>query len=361
MRKVLIFGVCTFLLLWISATMFSQEGGAGDTGTASQNPNNEGEVLIDFTAFEDRIDKSGLYEEDIARNKPIAELDNKDPKQIDPKTLAPAYRIQASDLKYARWMVQLNSSANTVENRRWSYSKKVQLKNGKSSVLGVRIHFPKHRYNAYAKIAPPYELRAYNNDGSIVSRNDNGKFIGVIDNVGDIKKLAIDVSGRNYKYGLSIRLRDNYDEVKEYFMGYLYYVNWRILTWENPNYLPHVDFRELYRIPLYPREVPYKKFDSIIVYRPGEVDGGDFIAYFKKINMWFDFAIPPETLKDIDIDDEAQWGIIAEIARKKRKIETIRARERIELMRQEKRKLGKNEEPKDPLAAKPEDKTADKQ
>ncbi len=359
MRKIFVIGICAFLLLWISAVNYSQEETAtGDTGDsqADVSPNNVEETLIDFTTFEDRVEKSGVYGQDEARGKYIKDLDNKNPKEVDPTTLAPAYEIQASDLKYDRWLVQLNSSANTIKNRRWSYAKKVTLKSGKTfegkagssnAVLGVRIHFPSHKFNAYAKICPPYEIRAYDPNGKVVSRKQEGKYIGVIDNVGDIKRMTLDVSGRNFRHGVAVRLKDPYDEVTEYFMGYLYYANWRKLTWENPNYITSVDHRELFRIPLYPREVPYKKFDSLIVYRPGQSTGGDFVVYFRKVDMWFDFAIPPETLADLDIDDEDQWGILAERARKKKRIETLKAREKIELMRQEARRLGKNAQPKD--------------
>jgi len=367
MRKAIITGIGVLLLIWVSAVNYGQvtttpaPGGPITDSQADTSPNNVEETLIDFTSFEDLIQKSGLYDEDTVRSKNLSDLTTAD---IDSKSLAPTYRIQASDLNYDRWQVQLNSSANTYGNRRWSYAKKVNLKSGKefkgpetesgkplrgtgNTVLGVRIHFPDYDHNAYAKIAPPYEVRAYDKDGQVVSRKDTGKFIGVIDNVGQIKKISLDVSGRNFKNGVAIRLRDQFDEVQEYFMGYTYFANWRRLSWENPNYVTSVDHRDLFRVPLYPREVPFKKFDSIIVYRPGQETGGDFVIYFRKIDMWFDFAVPPESLADLDIDDEDSWKILTKRARERKRLEELKARERIELMRQENRKIGKNSETKD--------------
>lgn len=371
MKKYLVLAISAILVVAMSVVSFAQNeapaGGAGavNDSQADQAPNNVEETLIDFTEFEENLQKAGLYSEnDEVREKAIADLDAANPAEVDPQTLAPAYKVKVSDMFYDRWVVQLNSSANTIKNRKWTYAKKVPLKAGKefkggqteagnesfgkgANVLGVRIHFPTHHHNANAKIAPPYEIRSYTDQGRVISRDTDKKRIGVIDNVGQIKKISIDVSGRNYKYGVAVRLKDQYDNVKEYFMGYTYYANWRRLNWDNPNYIESVDHRQLFRVPLYPREVPYRKFDSIIVYRPGQFMGGDFVVYFRKIDMWFDYAIPPEVLADLDIDDELNWGILAERARKRKRIETLKLREKVELMRNEERRMGKNAKNKD--------------
>lgn len=360
MRKVILLGITAFVLLWSSATFYGEDkpaGGANDT-LSDVEPNNVDETLIDFTTYEERMEKSGIYVgKDEPREKAIKDLDANNPKEVDPATLSPAYEIQAGDMKFDRWLVQLNSSADSNDNRRWSYAKRVKLKASKKfknqageesdAVLGVRVRFPSHDYNANARISPPYEIRAYNADGGVISRKKEGKFIGVIDNVGEIKKISLDVSGRNFKHGVAIRLKDQYDEVKEYFMGYLLFANWRKLTWENPNYITSVDHRRLFRVPLYPREVPYRKFDSFIVYRPGQEVGGDFVVYFRKVNMWFDYAVPPEQLSDLDVDDEDSWKILTKRAKDRRRAEQLLYRERLEKYRQESRRVGKNLEKKD--------------
>ncbi len=348
------------------------------------NSNNVEETLIDFTQFETLVGKDyvskKVYKPDQQRNKPYKDRDIKNKDQIDPKTLAPVFNITAEDLQYKNWTVELNSSSNSVHNRRWSYAKKVTLikpyqgervsKEDKGGlrkgighgayVLGARIHFPKNHYNAYAKISPPFELRAYDEDGRVVPRQKEGKFIGIIDNVGEIKKITLDVSGRNFRNGVAVRLKDNTDTVKEYFMGYVYFANWRRLTWNNPNYITSVDHRTLFRVPLYPMEIPHVKFDSLIVYRPGQFgqfEGGDFVIYFRKIDMWFDYAVAPTWFDDLDIDDELQWKILTKRAAEQKRKEELKFREQIELRRQEAQKMGSNVEKKD--IAEKDDKKSD--
>ncbi len=297
---------------------------------AGVNPNNAGETLIDFREFEERIKKSNLY-----ANKAGSD-----------------FVIEPDDLNYARWLVMFNSSANTFKTRKWSYAKKVSLRtskkflepDAKNEVLGVRVHFPKHRFNAYARISPPYELRTYYDEsdgvdktkwGKVCAKFKEGKRIGVIDNVGAIKKISLDIcSEQIYQYGIGIRLKDQFDDVKEYFMGYhSHLINWRRLNWYNPNYVSSIDQRDLFRLPLYPGEAPYIKFDSIIVYRSEKATKGDCILYFKKIDIWFDFAIAPESLNDVDIDDEDSWKILKTKAEAKRRLENLRVRERKELLK----------------------------
>ena len=343
--------VATFFCLYIGREeVKGQEGGQVMDSGMDEDPNNVEETLIDFTQFEERIENSGLYaEKDEVRNKDIANLTEE---EIDRETLAPAYEIEADDFKYDRWVVQLNSSANTVRNRQSSYTKKINLKPGKeyngsvteanrevkgkgNSVLGVRVHFPEHKYNANAMVRPPYELRAYDNEGRLVSNKETGKNMGVVGNVGMIKKMSIDVSGRNYRNGIAVRLKNSFDEVKEYFLGYTYFVNWRRLVWNNPDYIDSIDHRDSFRIPLYPRETPFIKFDSIVIYKPVDQMGGNFVVYFRKIDLWFDYAVPPEALADLDIDDEQGWNIIKQKAMNRKNIHDLKAREKIELRRSE--------------------------
>ena len=347
--------VATFFCLYtgleeVKGQEEGQGGGQVLNSGMDEDPNNVEETLIDFTQFEERIQGSGLYKEkDEVRDKDITDLTEE---EIDRETLAPAYEIEANDFKYDRWLVQLNSSANTVRNRQSSYTKKINLRPGKgyngsvteanrevkgkgNSVLGVRVHFPEHKYNANAMVRPPYEIRAYDNEGSLISNKETGKNIGVVGNVGMIKKMSIDVSGRNYRNGIAVRLKNSFDEVKEYFLGYTYFVNWRRLVWNNPDYIDSIDHRDSFRIPLYPRETPFIKFDSIVIYKPVDQMGGNFVVYFRKIDLWFDYAVPPEALADLDIDDEQGWNIIKQKAMNRKNIHDLKAREKIELRRSE--------------------------
>ena len=350
-KKLLSVGLSAFLLFSVTATDYVQGqvdpagGGAATTGAAGGEQSNIGAWLIDFNNYEANLDSAEmekLYPKtDPLRKKKIAELTAA---EKDPWTNQPKYVVTSGDMKLSNWVVKLNSSANIPANRKQSYVKPIKITKGPDNgknVLGVRIHFPQHHHNAYAQIMPPFEVRVYDTDGKI----KNNK-MGVMNNVGTIKKISMESSGRNYKYGTSIRLKNQLDEVREYFMGYLYYSNWRTLMWDNPDYISSVDGRTLFRVPLYPQEVPYVKLDSIIVYSPGQEKAarvrskGDFVAYFKGIQMWFDYAVAPDTLADIDIDDEANWAILQFRAREQRRREMKRFREAVELKRAEERKMG---------------------
>lgn len=354
--------ISVIVMLWATQVQAQEQGPVSDI-LVDENPNNVEETLIDFTEFEERIQASGLYvETDPLRDKNLSDLTSE---ETDPGTLAPAYEIQAADYNYDQWRVEFNSSSNSPANRISSYAKKVTIKEGKTfqgvqteagrdargtgnTVMGVRIRFPNYSYNSNVRIGPPYEFRAYDTDGRVVSRREQGKRIGVMDNVGKIKRMSLDVSGRNFNYGVSIRLKDNFDQIKEYFMGYIHFAGWRRLHWVNPNYVSTVDFTELFRVPLYPLDVPYIKFDSIVVYRPSySSTGGDFVVYFRKVDMWFDFSIPPETLTELSIDDESNWGILTKRAKDNRDKQTLRARKNIELYRAESQRIRGNAEPKD--------------
>jgi len=296
---------------------------------------------------------------------------------------ATQYLVSEEDLHLDNWLVSLNSSAKTVENRTFSYTKEIlsfkHFKNnadgsfgertadeikagtdlykddpaGQSSVkyLGVRIHFPDHKYNAYAKIGPGYDIPAFDSrglpinyskfdpdfkdDGSMEEDDPKLSYNGVMHNVSQIKNIVCKVAGRNYNHGLALRLRDQNGEVSEYFLGYLNFVGWRYLRWENPNYITKLSSEELFRLPLYPNDVPYRVFDGFIVYRNGEEPGGDFVTYIAWVKMDFDLAVSPEDIKEtIDVDDDSWWYIQRdENAERNRKLLAIYA-EQIDLRKQ---------------------------
>lgn len=246
------------------------------------------------------------------------------------------YMISQLDLALENWQVELNSSARTVENIAKSYTKEVFSYNEKvgtaaeapyKKYFGFRIHFPTHKYNAYAKIGPAYDIPAFDSRGRPINYSlfdetqgdDKCKadeacveksYEGVMHNVQQIKNIVVRVSGRNFPHGFAIRLRDQNDEVSEYFLGYLDFAGWRLLKWENPNYVHSFTADELFRIPLYPMEIPYRVFDSFIVYRSGNHIGGDFVGYIDWVKMDFDLAVSPDELNQIDVDDDSWWYIL---------------------------------------------------
>ncbi len=253
------------------------------------------------------------------------------------------------------WEVILAPSARNVENVVLSYAKKVYSTKtqwgirsstaASNSVLGARIHFIKGNYLSWAIIKPPFEFFAYYDNGDPVDpegdlskdpnsipKEDRDVKAGVLMNVGQIKQISVWVAGRNYKHQLAIRLKNEKGETEEYFMGSLYFDGWRKLTWENPNYIQAVVHRTLTRLPLYPMSMPYKKFDSFVIYKPIEEPGGDFVVYFKEVGVKFDRAILRE---EYDIDDEKWWHILSDRKIKHKKMELKKVMEVLELRRQE--------------------------
>jgi len=270
------------------------------------------------------------------------------------------YTPSKEDFILDNWVVELNSSARTIINREMSYTKEVKgVKLGAAGAtgqpavatdlgdayLGVRVHFPTHKYNAYAKVRPPYELPAYDTRGLPINYSkfdEEGydpatgtlkagfteddprlSYNGVIHNVAQIKSLIVRASGRNYPHGLAIRLRDQDGNVDEYFMGYLDFAGWRYLRWDNPNYTTTLTSDELFRIPLYPAEIPYRVLDSVVIYRNGHHTGGNFVCYVDWIKMDFDLAVAPDELKGIDVDDDSWWYIVRD-RNAKRNAETLK-------------------------------------
>ena len=222
-------------------------------------------VLINFDQYEQKLSEEGAY----AKERGERVLD---------ENLLPQFKITVDDMKIDKWVVELNSSARSVKSKIYSQTKKVTTKGlvggAPRTVLGARIHFPTWPFAAWARISPPFEFPTYGEDGQFANKNN-----GLVENTGDIYQLSVEVNGRNYNNAFIVRMKNQNEEVEEYFMGYLFFEGWRRLIWKNPHYVTNVDLREIMRLPLYPRSVPYKKLDSFVVYRHGDQWGGDFVIY----------------------------------------------------------------------------------
>jgi hypothetical protein len=252
-------------------------------------------------------------------------------------------------LAMEEWDVELASSSQTVGNMRDSYTKAVPSKTF-GTVLGARIRFPTGSYNSWAIIKPPFEIPAYawptkvedgevveltpeeiqqSNDSSGASQGEAGyvtktsKYdgLGVIKNVATLKSMKVQAYGSNFPHGFAIRVKDQNGNTNDIFMGYLNFDGWKEIQWENPNYIDEVRNRELRLLPLYPQADPYLKLMGIIVYRDGAAMGGDFVTYFKDIEVTFDKAV---LSLDRDIDDEEAWGILADREEARRAAENRR-------------------------------------
>ncbi|MCS7298481.1 MAG: flagellar filament outer layer protein FlaA [Spirochaetia bacterium] len=244
------------------------------------------------------------------------------------------YKVYVSAQEYfiENWKVELNSSAKNMSlaNMVNSYPKRVESKTY-GSVLGIRARFPQGTMPAYAIIRPNFTIPAF---------DENGKFInvgnGVVINVNEIKSISIRVSGRNYPYQLAIRLMDRDFNIHEHFFGDLFFQGWKTLVWFNPNFIDDERLKIIKRDPLYPKPIPFYRLESIVIYKPPQAQGGDFITYIHSIEMEYTpFLIEPAD----DIDDESIWQILAKETIRRKNIEQSRMNDFFELLLRERKRL----------------------
>jgi hypothetical protein len=229
------------------------------------------------------------------------------------------------------WDVILNKSAQSVTNDRLSFTQAVLVKeNAKrfagEQVMGVRVHFPDN-FESHAMVQPPFEIPAYMpSDEEVAAGLKSGnKFngYGVLKNVGAIKSISVNVYGRNYPHQLILVFTDSEGKEKFVPVGDMKFNGWRTLTWNNPNYITEVKYRELGTSPIYPVTSNALIFKGLLIKKSANFDGGDFISYFKNIDVTFDKAIRDDV--ESDIDDELVWGILAnrEEARRNYELRTL--------------------------------------
>lgn len=262
-------------------------------------------TLIDFGTFEQNMasvaDKDSKIHEEFAKSN----------SQLDLSQYGfPVVKFTGEDWKLDRWKIILTSSANTVQNNVQSYAVKAPSKRF-GDVLGVRIHFIEGPFLSWAMIRPPFDFFPFYDNGQYVNQGDskeeNSMPMGIMVNVGQIKSIAAWVYGLNYQMQVSVRIRDRNEQIQDFFMGSVFYDGWRKLVWTNPEYTDQIQDRVLQRLALYPKSYPFIAFDSYVVYKPEQENGGNFVIYFKDIEMEFDRAIIRE---ELDIDDESIWGIL---------------------------------------------------
>ncbi len=309
-------------------------------------------VLIDFSLLGADIIEDPIQKGMMTQNKAT---------MMDFSTVAGASYTEeqkkqmAISLAISNWDVVLASSSRTNDRQALSYTREAQIAQDAkqyagSKVFGVRVAFPLEPFNSWARIQPPFEVPAFepkadiDDTGKIVPKADQqgsdpvnarlsrfeGTYsadtkvttaLGVVKNVGVLKSVAVNVKGLNFPHGLSIILKDNDGEEKVMFMGYLNFDGWRELRWDNPQYIGDVRNRELRIDPLYPRSIPFVKFAGFLISRDASFQGGDFIAYFKNVQILYDKAV----LEPVrDIDDEAIWGIVGQKEDDRKRLESMR-------------------------------------
>jgi len=228
-------------------------------------------------------------------------------------------RTMQSSLAIANWDIVFAASSRNVTTRHLSYTRE-STSQAHGPVMGVRVHFPTGPINSWARIQPPFSIPAFEptdpsdpQSGTILSKpsrfeGDDDAAYGILKNVGTIKSIAVEVFGLNFPHTLGIILIDEHGVERTYNMGSLNFEGWGILRWDNPAYVENVRNRDLRLTPVYPDNLPYVKFGGFIIQKQANVQGGDFIAYFKQVDVLYDQAVIPED--EPEINHELEWNII---------------------------------------------------
>lgn len=249
--------------------------------------------------------------------------------------------LMKTSLAITEWEVALNSSAQNPVSLAVSYAKEAEVsadaKNfAGQKLMGVRVEFPLWANNANAVVKPSFEIPLYapmaqtDEQGNLQEPTEEDKAsgksrfedgYGVVRNTGVIKSIAVNTYGGNFPHGLYVLLRDQNNETKRYFMGYLLFDGWRELVWNNPSYITDVRARELRLYPVYPISLPSVVFAGFQITRDAAHDGGSFVGYFKDVKIIYDKAVL-STIRDFA--DEDIWGIQTQRAEEKKKAEVKR-------------------------------------
>ena len=229
-------------------------------------------------------------------------------------------RSMTSSLAIANWDIVFAASSRNVTTRDLSYTREAKSNISDNNVMGVRIHFPTGPVNSWARVQPPFSIPAFEPGASGTGTGtEPSKFegpdgeggYGIIKNVGTIKSIAVEVFGLNFPHTLGVILIDDKGEERIYNMGSLNFEGWGQLRWDNPAYVDNVRNRDLRLTPIYPDMMPYVKFGGFIIQKQANMQGGDFITYFSKVDVLYDAAVLPVDSADENfIDHEGTWNII---------------------------------------------------
>ena len=249
--------------------------------------------------------------------------------------------LMRTSLAIGEWEVVLNSSSRNPMTIGLSKTTEAKVSDEAKNfagqkLMGVRVNFPEWLNNSSAEIRPSFIIPAYeemaqvDDNGNVQeptaeekasgkSRYEDG--YGVVKNVGVIKSIAVNTYGMNFPHGLYVLIRNENNEVKRYFMGYLLFDGWKELIWNNPSYISQVKSREVRLYPVYPTALPYVSFAGFAITRDGSHNGGDFVGYFKDVKMIYDKAVL-QTARDFA--DEDIWGIQTKRNMERKQIEVKR-------------------------------------
>jgi len=249
--------------------------------------------------------------------------------------------LMRTSLAIGQWDVVLNSSSRNPIADAASHAAESKVSSeaknfAGQSIMGVRIEFPEWAHNAHASIVPAFNIPLYepmaqvDDQGNLQEPTEEEKAsnkvrfedgYGVVRNTGVIKSIAVNTYGMNFPHGLYVLIRNEKNEVRRYFMGYLLFDGWKELIWNNPAYISDVRMREARIYPVYPTALPSSVFAGFLITRDASHDGGSFVGYFKDVKLIYDKAILTNAR---DFADENIWGIQTKLNAERKQLEVSR-------------------------------------
>jgi len=266
----------------------------------------------------------------------------------DAMTITPEEKAAMKlDLGIKNWTVKINPSSLNFLSRTKAMA--VPVKNSirfpNETLLGVRIYFPAHDFNAYAEIRPPFDIPSFYEDPA--KPTGMGEMFlnkGVVRNVAVIKKISIQVLGNNYNYNITVRLKKDNDEIQDVFLGYLNFLGWKTLTWVNSDAEEQsrkkINKKDI--TPYYPSEYPFVKLDSIIIQRQGTEVSGNFVTMIKDIVVTYDEYMYESTRTETFSMQEGNFNIYKEDLLEKSRHEIRNVNKRLLELWRETQKINKN-------------------
>ncbi len=233
-----------------------------------------------------------------------------------------------TSLYVENWRIKLNPSSNFVANDRLSFVRVAPVeqtarKYAGLDVMGIRVSYPEGAFNSHATLAPPFRIPSFEVAGQTIDQGTTFIQNGLLENVGVLKAVKVNVLGRNYPIRMVLVLRDNDYVEHRIDMGLIDFRGWTEVEWRNPNYITDVKKRDLKKNPLYPFfsiSDQTMSFDRIVFVRDAlypEIT--DFVTYIKDVRLVYDLAMIESV---VDVNDEALWGILYEKQLQQQKEET---------------------------------------
>lgn len=360
--------ICSFIILFIALFFFINS----NENIFSQNSLTVSDILIDFSTFETEIQG---YTDDYESSNPIKTLEAEkddvskfgdscrmeiidEPEKFQSRNFKEAgdcdIRINNEkklpftaiwkDMQFPMWIgffkgrdEKLNFTHTPLISSQL-IQKDTPIKiDGKHAIvisedtrfIKIQVHYPISQLPYEVIIKPKFPIYEYDLDGMPINRVkkidisgsiENNVNTGIIDNIGQIKDIELNIIGLNASNRIYIVLSDQSGNLTKYFMGWLYTeFSDKPMKWSNSDYVIEEANYIINPIPTNPREIKYVKFHSLVIEYDHRNMGGNSVFLIKDIKLIYDYQIAAKKLS-FDIQSEDFWENLIKIGKEKREL-----------------------------------------